>query len=185
VVLLSRTWRDGDDSLADVVSRPWVDGAVVAIAVMLGLWVQAIPSCIVITKPGVGSWAPDVVAGEALKGRQGRLVTAFNWGEYALWHFGPSLKVSIDGRRETLYADETVKAQGAILQGAPTGLAVLAQLNPDYVWLPASSEKTAEWLRANGYREDITTGHSFIAVRRDHAPLTAWHGHFSGCFPGP
>jgi len=185
VVLVSRTWPDEDDSLADVGSRPWVDAAVVAIAVMLGLWVQAIPRCIVIAKPGVGSFGPDVVAGEALIGRQGRLVTAFNWGEYALWHFGPTLKVSIDGRRETLYADDTIRAQAAIQQGAPAGLAVLAQLNPDYVWLPASSEKTAEWLRANGYREDITTEHSFIAVRRDHAPLTAWHGHPSGCFPGP
>jgi hypothetical protein len=184
VILLSRTWPDRDD-LDDVVSRPWADAAVVSLAVMLGFWVQAIPRCIVIAKPGVSSWAPDAVASESLKGRQGRLVTAFNWGEYALWHFGPTLKVSIDGRRETLYADETVKAQGAILEGASAGLTVLARLNPDYVWLPVQSEKTAEWLRANGYREDIRTEHSFIAVRRDRAPLTAWHGNPSGCFPGP
>jgi len=185
VVLLSRTWPDKDDGFADVVSRPWVDAAVVAIAVMLGLWVQAIPRCIVIATPGDGSYGPDVVAGESLKRSQGRLVTSFNWGEYALWHFGPILKVSIDGRRETLYADETVNAQAAILQGVPAGLAALTQLNPDYVWLPASSAKTAEWLRANGYREDIRTEHSFIAVRRDRAPLTAWQGHPSWCFPGP
>ena len=42
-----------------------------------------------------------------------------------------------------------------------------------------------EWLRANGYREDIRTKHSFIAVRRDRAPLTVWQGQPSGCFPGP
>ena len=131
VVLVSRTWPDEDDSLADVVSRPWVDAAVVAIAVMLGLWVQAIPRCIVIAKPGVVSSGPDVVAGEALKGRQGRLVTVFNWGEYALWHFGPTLKVSIDGRRETLYADDTIRAQAAILQGAPTGLRLRLAAVPD------------------------------------------------------
>ena len=152
---------------------------------MLGLWVRAVPRCIVIAPPDNGSYGPDVVAGESLRGSEGRLVTSFNWGEYALWHFGPALKVSVDGRRETLYADETVNAQAAILQGVTGGLAVLAQLNPDYVWLPASSEKTAEWLRANGYREDIRTEHSFIAVRRDHAPLTAWQGQPSGCFPGP
>jgi hypothetical protein len=185
VILLSRTWPDEDDGLPRVVSQPWVDAAVVAIAVMLGLWIQAIPRCIVIATPDDGSYGPDVVAGESLKGSQGRLVTSFNWGEYALWHFGPTLKVSIDGRRETLYADETLNTQAAILQGVPAGLAGLAQLNPDYVWLPASSEKTATWLRANGYREDIRTEHSFIAVRRDRAPLTAWQGHPSGCFPGP
>jgi hypothetical protein len=185
VVLLSQTWPDEDDSLAHVGSRRWVDAAVVAIAVMLGLSMHTIPRCIAIAAPGDGSYGPDVVAAESLKGREGRLVTSFNWGEYALWHFGPALKVSIDGRRETLYADETVNAQAAILEGMPAGLAVLAQLNPDYVWLPASSQKTAAWLQANGYREDITTKHSFIAVRRDHAPLAAWQGQPSGCFPGP
>jgi hypothetical protein len=185
VALLSRTWPDENDSRADVVSRPLVDTGLVTLTVMLALWMQAIPRCIVIAKPGVSSYAPDVVAGESLKGSDGRLVTAFNWGEYALWHFGPALKVSIDGRRETLYADDTVKAQAAILQGVPAGLTALAQLNPDYVWLPVQAEKTAAWLQANGYREDIRTEHSFIAVRRDRAPLTAWQGHPSGCFPGP
>jgi hypothetical protein len=185
VALLSLTWPDEDDSLADVVWRPWVDAGFVALTVVLGLWVQAVPRCILISKPGVGSSAPDLVAGEALKGRQGRLVTSFDWGEYALWHFGPALKVSIDGRRETLYTDSTVASQAAILRGAPAGLAELTRLNPDYVWLPASSQRTAEWLREHGYREDIRTEYSFIAVRRDHAPLTAWRGEPSRCFPGP
>jgi hypothetical protein len=29
----------------------------------------------------------------------------FNWGEYVLWHAGPRVKVSMDGRRETVYSD--------------------------------------------------------------------------------
>ena len=28
----------------------------------------------------------------------------FDWGEYALWHLSPGIKVSIDGRRETVYS---------------------------------------------------------------------------------
>ncbi len=28
----------------------------------------------------------------------------FNWGEYTIWHLGPQVKVSIDGRRETVYS---------------------------------------------------------------------------------
>jgi hypothetical protein len=29
----------------------------------------------------------------------------FDWGEYVLWHAGPRVKVSMDGRRETVYSD--------------------------------------------------------------------------------
>jgi hypothetical protein len=39
-------------------------------------------------------------------GVTGNVATNFNWGEYVLWHLGPGVKVSIDGRRETVYSDE-------------------------------------------------------------------------------
>ena len=29
----------------------------------------------------------------------------YDWGEYVLWHLGPGVKVSMDGRRETVYSD--------------------------------------------------------------------------------
>ena len=28
----------------------------------------------------------------------------FDWGEYVIWHLGPQVRVSVDGRRETVYA---------------------------------------------------------------------------------
>ena len=34
---------------------------------------------------------PDYRAAEALRGARGRLVTFFDYGGYALWHFGPGL----------------------------------------------------------------------------------------------
>ena len=37
-------------------------------------------------------------------GISGNLATQFNWGEYIIWHLGPQIKVSIDGRRETIYS---------------------------------------------------------------------------------
>ena len=47
-------------------------------------------------------WA--VPAGDAAFLRQalpaGRLLTWFNWGQYAMWHLGPQVQVSFDGRRE-------------------------------------------------------------------------------------
>jgi hypothetical protein len=36
-------------------------------------------------------------------GAQTNLAIPMNWGEYVLWHVGPGIKVSMDGRRETVY----------------------------------------------------------------------------------
>lgn len=38
-------------------------------------------------------------------GVEGNLATYFDWGEYALWHLAPEIRVSMDGRRETVYPD--------------------------------------------------------------------------------
>jgi hypothetical protein len=36
----------------------------------------------------------------------GNLAVDFNWGEYVIWHLSPMIKVSMDGRRETVYSEE-------------------------------------------------------------------------------
>ena len=56
-------------------------------------------SCVAIND----AWAPDTEAAASVVGASGRLWTTFDWGEPAIWHFGPALRVSIDGRRETWY----------------------------------------------------------------------------------
>lgn len=38
-------------------------------------------------------------------GVSGNMVVPFDWGEYVIWHLGSQVKVSIDGRRETVYSD--------------------------------------------------------------------------------
>lgn len=38
-------------------------------------------------------------------GVSGNMVTSFDWGEYTLWHLAPEVKISMDGRRETVYPD--------------------------------------------------------------------------------
>jgi hypothetical protein len=37
----------------------------------------------------------------------GNMAVHFDWGEYVLWHLGPRIKVSIDGRRETVYSERS------------------------------------------------------------------------------
>ncbi|MDP2529243.1 MAG: hypothetical protein Q8W51_05860 [Candidatus Palauibacterales bacterium] len=40
----------------------------------------------------------------------GDLAVYFDWGEYALWHLSPRLRVGMDGRRETVYPDSVYDA---------------------------------------------------------------------------
>lgn len=145
--------------------------------------VPLVPTCVrILDSP----YAPDTRAAEALRGTSGRLVTYFDWGEYVLWHFGPALKVSIDGRRETVYTDATVAEQRAIVEGTPVGLAVLDRIDPDYVWLPSEATAAERWLTANGYRMEVKTPRSFIVVRQDLPSLPRRSAVASStCFPGP
>jgi len=70
----------------------------------------------------------------------GNLATDFDWGEYVLWHLGPQVKVSVDGRRETVYSDEVyaqnlrfVRGEGnwdALLTTCPTDMALVRANGP-------------------------------------------------------
>jgi hypothetical protein len=84
-------------------------------------------------RPGVVGM-PEREAAAVLRQQRGRLLVFFDWGEYAIWHF-PDLKVSFDGRRETVYSDALIE-QHAQFYGGSTALARLWQ--PDVIWLPTS-----------------------------------------------
>jgi hypothetical protein len=55
--------------------------------------------------PPVADFPARAVAMMKTSGVTGNMATEFNWGEYVLWHLGPRVRVSIDGRRETIYSD--------------------------------------------------------------------------------
>lgn len=119
----------------------------------------------------IGVWTstrPDQRVRPALIAAEpGRLVTFFDWGQYAIWHFGPRLRVSMDGRRETVYTDRRLEEGAAIVKGSPRGLQLLEEWRPEYVWLPATSTTSKAWLSRTGYRLDVETSRSFVAVRSD------------------
>ena len=132
-----------------------------------------------------GDWVPDPAGMTALKnaGAEGRVVTFFNWGEYAIWHLSPRLWVSFDGRRETIYSPETISTQMAIARGDRVGLAALEVMKPDYIWLPAQSHATRDWAAQHGYRIDIRTSRSFVATRGDLPVLQPSSPSDTRCFP--
>ena len=73
-------------------------------------------------------------------GVRGNMAVYFDWGEYVLWHLGPQIKVSYDGRRETVYSEAVrqlnsnwawgVGEWDALLDRRPTDLALLDKRLP-------------------------------------------------------
>lgn len=189
-VLLAPAVRQAWPSIAAWIPfpRPRFEG-VVAFVMFAALAAAAFATgarsldCVRIQAP----WAPDLAARRWLDAAgSGRLVTSFNWGQYAIWHAGPRLRVSIDGRRETVYSNDHLMRHDAVVQGHDPGLRVLGAWQPEYVWLPQSSDKTRRWLGANGYRIEFNSDRSFIAVRADLPPLqpSAASEPVRPCFPG-
>lgn len=187
ILVVAQAWHVPETSFAPRVSRSagktdgriFVNVAVVALAWLftaVGEW-----RCLPIND----TWTPDLVTAGALASPQaaGRLVVPFNWGEYAIWHWGPRLRVSIDGRRETVYSNEMLALQTGIASGRPDGIAYLERVRPEYAWLSMpESAAVAEWLTAHGYRIDVQTDRAFVATRSDLSQLAPGPP-ASGCFP--
>ncbi len=50
-------------------------------------------------------------------GVEGNMATYFDWGEYAIWHLYPDIRVSMDGRRETVYSESVYQEYLAFQRG--------------------------------------------------------------------
>ena len=156
-----------------------VDVAVVAVVAVANLWPQS--RCLAIRGP----WIPDLAAAAAFRppSVQGRLVVPFDWGQYAIWHWGPRLRVSMDGRHDTVYSHAMIELQSAVAHGRPEGIDYLDRERPEYIWLRTdAAAPAAEWLTAHGYRLDVNNAQSFVARRADLPPLFIGPP-MSGCFP--
>jgi hypothetical protein len=130
---------------------------------------------------------PEAVLSAKLNRLQGRMLTFFDWGEYAIWHLGPDVKVSMDGRRETVYSEDVIDKHFALYQNKPGALDFVEQLQPDYIWLPAHFE-VVNTLRALGWNPMFAGPKSVILTRKAGAvtvspaePVTMQ----PRCFPGP
>ncbi len=73
------------------------------------------------------------------------LAVDFDWGEYVIWQVGPRVKVSVDGRRETVYSDAAYDENVQFTNGAgewdrlltrhPTDLALVSTRTPVFALL--------------------------------------------------
>jgi hypothetical protein len=65
---------------------------------------------------------------------QGRLLVDFNAGSYALWRLYPNMKVSVDGRYEECYPEETVRDNAlAFRPDLAVGRAALERFEPTHI----------------------------------------------------
>lgn len=120
--------------------------------------------------------------GSLTHARSGRVITPFDYGQYAIWHL-PQLKVSMDGRRETVYSAGTLDLLGHIEDGDPSALRFILESRPEYVWLKAASAvRITEEIKAIGYRLDVRTDRSVVFTRVDLPPLPT-HRWAPACFP--
>jgi hypothetical protein len=72
-------------------------------------------------------------------GVRGNMAVPFDWGEYVIWHLGPDVKVSMDGRRETLYSDEAYRQSRDFELGTGAWHALLKTSKADLVLAPIGS----------------------------------------------
>jgi hypothetical protein len=130
---------------------------------------------------------PDVARLVSERGLRGRMLTWFDWGEYAIWYFSPDVTVSMDGRRETVYSDEAINRHLRFYTNPDDRQAVLDALQPDYVWVPSRLEVTSR-LVADGWQPLFAGPISTVLARPGAtAPATtrASRPGAPRCFPGP
>lgn len=100
---------------------------------------------------------------------KGDVVTWFDWGQYSIWHFGPELKVSMDGRRETVYSAEVVDAHFRFYFGTADEWRYVDSVKADYVWVPKHLPVVRQMQRHGWHR--MCEGRSSILLARElHTP---------------
>jgi hypothetical protein len=120
---------------------------------------------------------------------KGRMVTFFDWGQYAIWHKPSDLRVSMDGRRETVYTDRTVDLHLDMYLALQDGLPYLDSLHADYVWVPRELPLAETLSRSALWRPVYRSGRSVIFARSGLAPVDGAIEEGTDancrCFPGP
>jgi hypothetical protein len=84
-------------------------------------------------------------------GLSGNMAVPFDWGEYVLWHLGPRVKVSIDGRRETIYSDEAYQRSRDFERGTGAWDSLLKTTTTDLVLAQNGSPTANLMSRSDGW----------------------------------
>ncbi len=106
-------------------------------------------------------------------GVRGNMAVPFDWGEYVIWHLGPGVKVSIDGRRETVYSDEVYRQSRDFERGTGRWDALLMSKPATDLVLTANGSPTANLLsRTEGWTALYQDTYALMFVRAGFPDLT-------------
>jgi hypothetical protein len=114
-----------------------------------------------------GTWIPDRDAAAFLREHSPgtRVLTWFDWGEYAIWHLSPAgIRVSLDGRRETVYSPDVLAHHFAFYEARAADLDYPERINADVVWLPREFP-VVEPLKRRGWNLAFGTARSVVLTR--------------------
>jgi hypothetical protein len=127
-------------------------------------------------------------------GARGNMAVMFDWGEYVLWHLGPGLKVSIDGRRETVYSDASYQQTVDFARGTGDWAALLRDGRTDLILMPNGAPAAGSLSRIDGWIPLYQDTFCVLFVRAGYQgieqimanPVPAVPDNGDGlCFPGP
>jgi hypothetical protein len=113
------------------------------------------------------------------------MIVWFDWGEYAIWHLAPTIKVSLDGRRETVYSEAVLAEHRRFFNSEPGADRFLEGTRPDLIWMPKDTP-IARQLGAYGWTRVFEGPVSSIFAKvgtssQSYAdPIKT-----ARCFPGP
>ena len=114
-----------------------------------------------------GAWIPDKDAAMFLRehAHGARVLTWFDWGEYALWQLSPvGIRVSMDGRRETVYSSDVVRGHNGFYEAHAGDLDYAERIGADAVWLPVNAPVIAI-LRGRGSHVAFESTRSLVLTR--------------------
>jgi len=128
---------------------------------------------------------PEAMSVAANSRIHGRMLTYFDYGEYAIWYLSPNVLVSIDGRRETVYSEQTIQRQLRFYSEPGDRKEIVNALQPDYIWMPPSLGVTKD-LASDGWKP-VFSGPRTVILARGDVPEHLYSGGAgaSRCFPGP
>ncbi len=164
-------------------ARRWLWPAALASAVLLmALVFPRRLSCVSLDAP----WMPEreAVSWIRTSGASGRLLTWFDWGQYAIWHLAPGMQVSFDGRRETVYSGTYIHHHTDLYFKPQTQLDFLDRLDVARAWL-AVDLPLVRVLEGRGWTRAASGPKSVLLVRDGHALPAPNSIPSAACFPGP
>lgn len=121
--------------------KPGVQNALTAVALLLAMEFSVILFPRTFTVAVDGKLFPVSCVNALMKNHaQGNMFTPFEWGEYVLYHLSPDVKVSMDGRYDTVYPWSVIEENYRVLNAKSVdGLAV--PMEDKTQWILLSKEK--------------------------------------------